>query len=77
MGYSSMPDVSKPLACQKCGKEPERIVWRSELGLPDIHQVSCNRCRIISRAYSKKKAIEKWNDIAIKIFLDRKGLTNA
>ena len=70
MGCST--DMTKPLPCPKCGKEPRYTVWYPVLGMgkENIHQFAC--CNILGRRHSKQAAMARWNLMALEYALERR-----
>jgi hypothetical protein len=67
MGYSAESDITKPLPCPKCNKQPLYVVWEHRHSDRKIHRFSC--CGIRAGKYTKQDALAKWNLLALKYAL--------
>ena len=61
MGCNSLPDITKPLACPKCGKEPTYTKWEHKYNGNLIHMFGC--CKEVGwgRRHTKEAAAARWN----------------
>lgn len=71
MGCNSMPDITKPLPCPKCGKEPRHTVWTNKNNGHKMHQYLC--CGIPARRHSEQAAVERWNQMVLELLIKTFG----
>lgn len=65
MSCKGMPDITKPLACPKCGKEPQYTKWERRGNGNIIHQIGCCMEVGVGRRHTKQSAAERWNTMVL------------
>jgi hypothetical protein len=69
MGFSGSFDITKPLVCPKCGKEPKFTAWEHLHNGTIIFQLGCCREVGFGRRHTKQSAIERWNTMVLEYAL--------
>ena len=69
MGCSGSFDITKPVVCPKCGKEPKFTIWEHLYNGNKMHQLGCCLEVYMGRGRTKQEAKEKWNKFALEYAL--------